>query len=260
VDLSSFIETHRRAFLVTRTAAGGPTAHPMTLIPHDGTMYFNTYRKSAKARNLARDPRLACVVTSPELDAWVTVKGRAEEVAAEELPASMLGGGGAEGIITHADLARVRERVASGKRVYLRVVLTSVMPGGAIPPAPRAVAGLPVAWEPALRPSPIAMTAPEVDAFLRAHGVAAFASIGPDGWPEACLAPYVGGAGDLVVGAALAADGQVCLTVDEFPTYDTIRGVMVHGTGHPAGGSARVDAERVVSFDFSRARGSGTGR
>jgi PPOX class probable F420-dependent enzyme len=121
VDLPSFIQSHRRAFLATR-AAGGPTAHPMTLIPFEGAIYFNTYRKSAKVRNLERDPRVACAVTSADDHAWVSVQGRASLVAASELPAGVLGGSTA--VMGEEELARVRERVASGKRVYVLITPT----------------------------------------------------------------------------------------------------------------------------------------
>jgi len=94
------------------------------------------------------------------------------------------------------------------------------------------------------------MTAAEVEAFLRDHSVAAFASLDGTGSPQVQLARYHGGPADLVVGAD--ADGPVCLTVDEFPTYNEIRGVMVHGSAHALGGRARVAPDRVLSFDFRK--------
>lgn len=261
MELASFIESHRRAFLVTRTAQGGPTAHPMTLIPHDGVIYFNTYRKSAKVRNLERDARMACLATSPAGGAWAAVQGRAELVPAAQLPAALVGGGQSD-VMSEEDLARVRERLASGKRVYLRVVPSAVTgnegPGGLPVPgedAPGAWEGTPLddapgAWERTVVASPIAMSAPEVDAFLRGHDVAAFASLDAQGWPQVQLARYRGGPGDLVVGAE--ADGPVCVTVDEFPTYNEIRGVMVHGPARADHGRTHVVAERVLSFDFRK--------
>jgi general stress protein 26 len=257
VDLPSFLATHRRAFLVTR-AAVGPTAHPMTLIPHDGTIYFNTYRKSAKARNLERDPRVACVATSIDDPAWVAVQGRAEITAADDVPAGLLAGR-SSAAMDEDELVRVRARVASGKRAYVRVTPSTVTPGGGLGPVPAADEP-DVRWEHTLRPSPIAMSAPEVDAFLRAHDVAALAWLDRDGWPHARLARYRGGPGSLVVGGTLAGDGLVCVTVDEFPTYETIRGVMVHGAGRALAGAVHVVPERVLSFDFRKISASGSGR
>ncbi|HZQ57917.1 MAG TPA: pyridoxamine 5'-phosphate oxidase family protein [Acidimicrobiales bacterium] len=255
MELASFIESHRRAFLVTCTAQGTPTAHPMTLIPHDGVIYFNTYRKSAKVRNLERDPRVACLATSPDGGAWAAVQGRAEVVPASELPAGLLGGGQSD-VMSDEDLARVRERLASGKRVYLRVAATSVTGADGPGALPAPVDGGPRAWESGLVTSAIAMTAAEVEAFLRDHSIAAFASLDGTGSPQVQLARYRGGPGDLVVGAD--ADGPVCLTVDEFPTYNEIRGVMVHGSAHALGGRAGVVPERVLSFDFRKiGRGGG---
>jgi uncharacterized pyridoxamine 5'-phosphate oxidase family protein len=258
VDLSSFIESHRRAFLVTRTGSGAPTAHPMTLIPYDGTIYFNTYRKSAKVRNIDRDPRMACLATSPDNGAWVAVQGLAEVVPAAQLPAGVLGGGSTE-VMGDEDLARVRERLASGKRVYLRVSPSSVtageQPGDAPTPGTAAAHG-PVAadWRDALQPSPIAMTDAEVDAFVRGHAAAALASIDTSGHPQVRLTRYVGGPADLVVGDDGAPGGPLCLTVDEFPTYNEIRGVMVHGQGRAVAGGVCVVPERIVSFDFRKIR------
>jgi hypothetical protein len=102
------------------------------------------------------------------------------------------------------------------------------------------------------------MAPAEVDAVLRAHDVGALAWLDAGGSPQASLARYSGGAAALTV--AVDAGGPVCLTVDEFPTYETIRGVMVHGTGRPFGGAVRVVPERVVSFDFRKISGSGSGR
>ena len=110
-DVRAFIETHRRAFLVTRTALGNPTAQPMSLIPYQGTIYFNTYRKSAKVRNIERDPRAACLVTSSDNEpgfSSLTVQGRVEIVDTADLPDALIGGGGEGGVMRDEDLQRAR--------------------------------------------------------------------------------------------------------------------------------------------------------
>jgi PPOX class probable F420-dependent enzyme len=120
----AFLRTHTRTFLVTLRPDGAPACHPMVGLWRDGALYLNTYRKSAKARNIARDPRVACVVVTDDDAAefrGVVVRGRAEVLAADERVA------GPEGARAPAavgeDVTRlVQSRLASGKRVVLRVV------------------------------------------------------------------------------------------------------------------------------------------
>jgi len=116
----SFLRGHSRTFLVTVRPDGAPACHPMVGLWHDGALYMNTYRKSAKARNIAREPRVACVVTTaddaPRFRA-VVLRGRAEVVDA---PAAMPGRAPAP--VGDAVVGRVRARLAEGKRVVLRVV------------------------------------------------------------------------------------------------------------------------------------------
>src|SRR5262245_3455254 len=63
-DVAAFLSRHTRAFLVTRRRDGSPTIHTMTGFFADGRMTMTTYRKSAKARNVERDPRAACLVVN----------------------------------------------------------------------------------------------------------------------------------------------------------------------------------------------------
>jgi hypothetical protein len=56
----AFLREHTRTFLVTLRPDGAPTCHPMVGFWQDGALWLNTYRKSAKARNLMRSPRTAC--------------------------------------------------------------------------------------------------------------------------------------------------------------------------------------------------------
>jgi hypothetical protein len=149
--------------------------------------------------------------------------------------------------------------------VYLRVAPSSVTAGqdrprGGDPPPVEAAGASGGGWERTLRPSPIAMTAVEADGFLRGHDVAAVAWLDADGWPQVALARYRGGFADLSADVALSEDGQVCVTVDEFPTYNTIRGVMLHGRGRMMGSVLTVVPERIVSFDFRKITASGSDR
>jgi nitroimidazol reductase NimA-like FMN-containing flavoprotein (pyridoxamine 5'-phosphate oxidase superfamily) len=85
-----------------------------------GALYLNTYRKSAKARNIMRAPRVACVVVTDDDDPsfrGVVLRGRAEIVPAT-LPAP-----GPRPAHVGDDIARlVQARLAEGKRVLVRIV------------------------------------------------------------------------------------------------------------------------------------------
>ncbi|MCM3920766.1 pyridoxamine 5'-phosphate oxidase family protein [Frankia sp. AiPs1] len=59
-----FLAEHTRGFLITTGADGGPIGYPMTVRWCDGTLEFNTYRRSAKVTHLRRDGRV-CVVVVP---------------------------------------------------------------------------------------------------------------------------------------------------------------------------------------------------
>jgi hypothetical protein len=93
----------------------------MTAFFADGRMTMSTYRKSAKARNVERDPRASCLVVNGYGKSDVRgalVRGRALlRAAAMTAPASA-----SEAPKVSAGVAnRVAERMASGKRVFLDV-------------------------------------------------------------------------------------------------------------------------------------------
>jgi len=272
--LSRFLDEHHRAFLVTLRPDGAPTAHPMGLIPRDGSIYFNTYRKSAKVRNLERDPRVCCLAVSPDDDphfAAVAVMGRAGPVPAEAVPESLLSGGSGS-TMGAEDLERVRARLRTGKRVYLEVHPGSVRACEPLAPRAETPPGSLEGWPAAGPSSPIAMTPAEVAAYVESRDVAAWASVDATGAPRAAAVRYTRRSGSLValVPASspsvddVARDPRVCLTVEEFPTYETIRGVMLHGRAEPVPGGPGADGipegyvpfrllvGHVVSFDFTK--------
>jgi hypothetical protein len=93
----------------------------MVGLEKDGAPAFNTYRKSAKTRNLLRDPRAAVVL----LDNWSVapssaryVIGVMEETApiASTAPARERA---ETGSVPAGLVNRVNERVAEGKRIFL---------------------------------------------------------------------------------------------------------------------------------------------
>jgi len=124
-EAMAFVRANSRSFLLTRRASGAPTGHPMTLrVGADGALLFNTYRASAKVRNLRRDPRVSCLVTTPAGDPaprWVLVTGTAEllerAAGAEAWRASI---GGPAVRVGPAEVgATVQARLADGRRVVV---------------------------------------------------------------------------------------------------------------------------------------------
>src|SRR5215472_8052093 len=90
--IDALLARSTRAFLISLRRDGSPTAHPMTGLSGDGRMLFNTYRKSAKARNLERDPRAAVVVVDGYADPApqaVAVEGEAKLDAPERFAAAV---------------------------------------------------------------------------------------------------------------------------------------------------------------------------
>ena len=79
-DVDAFMEENGRTFMITERADGSPTAHPMAGFYGEGRLYLNMYFKSLKHRNLQRDPRITCLVTTPSDDdpfRAVVYRGRA---------------------------------------------------------------------------------------------------------------------------------------------------------------------------------------
>jgi nitroimidazol reductase NimA-like FMN-containing flavoprotein (pyridoxamine 5'-phosphate oxidase superfamily) len=276
--LETFLESVGRGFLITRRRDGSPTAHPLTPLWAEGAIHFNTYRKSAKVRNLRAHPQVACVVTTADDDPSyfaLECRGTAVVLDLADIPDSILGVDDNGEVMDAADLARVRKNVASGKRIYLRVVpeewtvCEALAPG--VAPLPGERAPDPDAMAGAMVPSHIAMTAEEAVDFLRQKHVAVLGTVDGEGSPRGRPVRYTVGRSvlhltvprlspslvDLAEGSAAAA------TVEEFPSYDTIRGVMAHGPTRffvdaPSGDGLgewtevglRVD--RLVSFDFRK--------
>ncbi|MGH7822624.1 MAG: pyridoxamine 5'-phosphate oxidase family protein [Candidatus Binatia bacterium] len=129
-EAEEFLCNHPRAFLLTLRRDGSPTAHPMTAIFRDGVLYFNTYRKSAKVRNIERDPRVSCLVTTSDDDPeprGVVLDGTAEVLPGDALPsfAAEASPGAArlpkERGVSEGVLSRIEDRLRSGKRVLVRI-------------------------------------------------------------------------------------------------------------------------------------------
>jgi PPOX class probable F420-dependent enzyme len=61
-EVTGFLEANRKLQLATINRDGTPHLVTMYYVMMDGQITFWTYRSSQKARNLARDPRMACLV------------------------------------------------------------------------------------------------------------------------------------------------------------------------------------------------------
>ena len=276
-EIAPLADRLRRGFLVTRRPDGGPTVHPLTPIYAEGAVHINTYRKSAKVQNALRDPRVSYVVTTKD-DGWpfraFEARGTARILDPDEIPDSFFSVGTAGDVIGQVDLDRVRARLASGKRVYLRVEAQEwvecepLVPQEAVDEAgPGAVGPGASGWEAVLAPARIAMSAGEIVEFLGRTGTAILGTVDGEDRPRGRPARYLAldGQLDVLVPEAspslgdLARDPRAAVTVEDFPSYSEIRGVMAHGraevTAGPAGaGWSRVglEAARVLSFDFSK--------
>ena len=61
-EVTGFLEANRKLQLATINRDGTPHLVTMYYVMMDGQITFWTYRSSQKARNLARDPRITCLV------------------------------------------------------------------------------------------------------------------------------------------------------------------------------------------------------
>jgi len=65
-ETSAFLAGSRKLQLATLNPDGAPHLVTMFYVMRDGQIAFWTYRASQKARNLARDPRVTCLVETGE--------------------------------------------------------------------------------------------------------------------------------------------------------------------------------------------------
>jgi hypothetical protein len=121
-DVAAFLGRYTRIYLLTRRGDGSPTIHPMTGFFAEGRITMSTYRKSAKARNVERDARAACLVVNgygKDDVRGALVRGRGSlRQATMAIPES---GASEAPKVSGSVTARVAERMASGKRVFLDV-------------------------------------------------------------------------------------------------------------------------------------------
>jgi hypothetical protein len=154
----AFLRENIRTVMISHRKDGSPTGHPMSAFFGVNGLFFNTYAKSAKMRNIARDPRLCCLVTSFEpMDRreGVLIRGEARIVPNDEGEqfgeedgirrarlASPLASGSDGGTAEDPEEAvrrreRAAQRVVDGKRVVFELVPVEIgSPGRSTSPRP----------------------------------------------------------------------------------------------------------------------------
>jgi CTP:molybdopterin cytidylyltransferase MocA len=139
-EVLEHLERSTRSFLFSLRKDGTPTAHAMSALVNGGALVFTTYRKSAKARNLERDPRLCALLLDgypPDAGAWprgFELRGRAEIRRTGGLPAG-IARSGVSGFTSQAVSERVEARMKEGRRVEIEVCAPRIRP---LDPAPAA--------------------------------------------------------------------------------------------------------------------------
>lgn len=115
------IQQHHRAVLITFRRDGRPQPTPVLCgLDGDGRVVVSTTERTAKVRNLRRDPRVsACLMNEGFFGAWASVEGTADIVP---LPEAM------EGLVDlyrsisgeHPDWDEYRRAMVEQRRVLLR--------------------------------------------------------------------------------------------------------------------------------------------
>jgi len=127
-----FLASHPQVFLVVRRPDDTPMGYPMVGRWADGALEFSTYRKSAKVRHVEADPRVCCLCVPRDselehrvLAAWG--RGFIEMAGRDRWRAAIEGRETAPAGIAVPDSvrAKVADRLATSKRVVLRVELES---------------------------------------------------------------------------------------------------------------------------------------
>jgi hypothetical protein len=131
--LVDFLQRNHRAFLFCRDDGGHPIGYAMRSITYEpGRLFFATYTKSAKVSHLLADPEAACVVMSEDRagegwPSWASLQGRAEiyRPTPAELE-TMLERSSPEVRVPESVIAKVRDRLLSGKRSFIRLDIEEV--------------------------------------------------------------------------------------------------------------------------------------
>jgi len=123
-EARAFLEKSGRGFFVTLRRDGSPTVHPMTALFSGGQLVYTTYRKSAKARNAARDPRTCSLVLADyddEPTCALVYKGRAHSVDPERFAPAQTASTRPSRQTAASIGERANARLQEGKRVLLGI-------------------------------------------------------------------------------------------------------------------------------------------
>ena len=139
-EIDTFLGEHLRTIFFSLRPDGSPTGHPMSAFYGPDGLFFNTYTKSVKVRNITRDARVACLVTASGEEAeerGVIVHGKVRFVPIDEEVRDPARDGLAQARVATPNVAgldeadpeeserrraRVAQRVIEGKRQVFEVV------------------------------------------------------------------------------------------------------------------------------------------
>ena len=127
-DVVEFIRGNHRVFLFCRDGARRPIGYAMRSIayrPATRALSFATYAKSAKVHHLRSAPEVACLIGDDEV--WVSVAGFAHvyQPSAAEVN-ELIGDSSPDQRVPESVVAKVRDRLISGKRCFIGLTLTEV--------------------------------------------------------------------------------------------------------------------------------------
>ena len=127
-DVVEFIRANHRVFLFCRDGARRPIGYAMRSVAYRAAtraLSFATYAKSAKVQHLRSAPEVACLIGGDE--GWVSASGFAHvyQPSAAEVN-ELIGDSSPDQRVPESVVAKVRDRLLSGKRCFIGLTLTEV--------------------------------------------------------------------------------------------------------------------------------------
>jgi PPOX class probable F420-dependent enzyme len=126
---TSFLSSHPRAVLATTRSDGRPQLSPVVVaVDADGRVLVSTRETAIKAKNLAKDPRVAlCGISDAFFGEWIQAEGEAELIyLPDALPIledyyRRISG-------EHPDWAEYRAAMQREKRLIIRIAIDRAGP------------------------------------------------------------------------------------------------------------------------------------
>ncbi len=127
-EIDGFLEKGHTLIFTTVDKDGYPHSTPLWYVYMDGHIYTRTLKKSQKAKNVERDPKVCCLVETGER--WVdlesvVIRGRAELVQDQATKEKYEAGLGAKYAEFRAPLQKAPSKVQqhyAQERVYYKIV------------------------------------------------------------------------------------------------------------------------------------------